>query len=471
MHGHDVRALQRIRVGYSNHARGQVEGLSPDKAYCDGKSLDVSKAFYPLSQVPVLGSTFYFKQNEAFSKPGATVQLYVAPAVAPTAPPGTTGSSSGGSGGTTAVTPVALLHTINWEYWNGYEWKLLLQSPINTNAGILGDFTQTEVITFTVPSDLVATSVNNDNGFWIRARLAGGGYGLYQTIQFTSGNNTYSIPYVQPQPPIVAVFRFGYSWTQGPYALEQVFTYNDFQFEDHTNDARWPGNPFLPYQPVGDVTPALYLGFDKQLPVNNFGMYFDIVEQAGVSAGPAMIWEYWDGGDWVALSFEDETQQLSLAGMITFIPAADSQAVARFDNPLYWIRGRLKEDGPPNETTINNIYTNAVWASQWQTFSDSPLGASTGVPNQIFQFNQIPILPGQEIEIQELTAPRANTEWRTLAMQVAPADPNIVTKFEALLAAEGPQTDIIIGNIHLVRDKTKSVIEVWIEWQEEEKLF
>lgn len=509
----------------------KVEGLPPDKAYFEGKSLDTTKAFYPLGQVPAPGSTFYFKQNEVFSKPGANVQIYVAPGV----PPGSAGSSGSGTG-----TP--LPHTINWEYWNGFEWKILLQSQIPP-APVLGDFTQSEVLSFVVPQDMVTTAVNNEAGLWIRARLVAGGYGLSQTIQFTtssnpqttltaaaiagaisvtvtsaagftanttailsgsgnseratiatvSGNtinfqsglqnsypigasvtstvtstNTYSIPFVQPKPPIVAVFQFGYSWTQGPYPLEQVFTFNDFQYEDHTNDALWPGNPFTPYRPVSDVTPALYLGFNKQLPVNNFGMYFNIVEQAGVTSGPALVWEYWNGGEWAGVAVEDETQQLALPGMITFIPAADSQPLARFDNPLYWIRGRLKEDGPPDETTINNLYTNAVWASQWQTYSNSPLGTSTGVPNQIFQFNQIPILPGQEIEVQELSAPRANTEWRTLAMQVVPNDPNIITELEGLLAAEGPQTDIIIGNVHLVRDSTKSVIEVWIQWQEEQ---
>jgi len=429
----------------------KVEGLSPDKAYSNGKSLDTTKAFYPLGQVPAPGSTFYFKQDEVFSKPGASAQIYVAPGVVP------------------AGTGTPLSHTINWEYWNGYEWMVLAQSSNSGNPS--KDFTANEVIKLTVPPDMVSTTVNNEPGLWIRARLVAGGYGITQTITLPSGTTPASISYIQPQPPIVAVFQFGYSWTQGPYPLEQVFTFNDFQYEDHTSNALWPGNPFTPYQPISDVTPALYLGFNKQLPVNNFGMYFDIVEQAGVTAGPAMVWEYWNGGEWAGVAVEDETQQLALPGMITFIPAADSQALARIDNPLYWIRGRLKEDGPPNETTLNNIFTNAVYASQWQTYSNSPLGTSTGVPSQIFQFNQIPVLPGQEIEVEELSAPRANTEWRTLATQVIPDDPNIVTELEALLAAEGPQTDIIIGNVHLVRDKTKSVIEVWIQWQEEQNFF
>jgi hypothetical protein len=440
----------------------KVEGLLPDKAYSDGKTLDTTKAFYPLGQVPILGTTFYFKQTEVFSKPGAVVSVYVAPALPPSSSSGSTGSGSGGT------TPTPVLHTVNWEYWNGNEWSLLAQSTTSTTAP--HDFTVNEIVQLIIPQDMVSTTVNNESGLWIRVRLVAGGYGLVQTIQIT-GATPSSITYVQPQPPIVGVFRFGYSWTQGPYPLEQVFTYNDFQFEDHTNDALWPGNPFTPYQPVGDVTPAVYLGFSAQLPVNNYGVYLGIVEQTGVETGPAMLWEYWNGGGWESVSVEDETEALALPGMMTFLPAADSRALARFDNPLYWLRGRLKEDQPPNETTINNVFTNAVWASQWQTFQNSPLGASTGVPSQLFQFNQIPILRGQEIEVQELNGPRANTEWRTVAIQVVPDDPNIVTELETLLAAEGPQTDIILENVHLVRDKTKSVTAVWIQWQEVENFF
>ena len=430
----------------------KVEGLLPDKAFADAKTIDTTKAFYPLGQTPTVGTTFYFKQTEILSKPGAFVQLYLAPGIA-------------------TITTNAVPHSINWEYWNGYEWTLLLQSQFAASSS--GDFTIPEVIQFTVPNDVVSTKVNNEDGLWIRVRLAFGGYGITQTITFPPASHIIppSISYIQPQPPLVAVFRFGYSWINGPFPFEQVFTGNDFQYADHTSNALWPGNPFAPYQPVSDVTPALYLGFDRQLPVNNFGVYLDIAEQAGVSAGPALVWEYWNGAGWAEVVAEDETQHLALPGMITFIPAADSQALARFDKPLYWLRGRLKEDGPPNESTINQIYTNAVWASQWQTYTNSPLGTSTGAPNQIFQFNQIPILPGQTIEVEELSGPRANTEWRGLAMQVAPDNPGIVTELESLLAAEGAQTDIVLGKVHLVRDKKKNVIAAWIQWEEEQNFF
>jgi uncharacterized phage protein gp47/JayE len=424
-----------------------VQALRVDKAYADAKTLDVTKAFQPLGPIPHPGSAFYFKQMEAFSKPGAFVEIFVNAIVAEV-PAGIT----------------ALPHVVVWEYWNGYDWVLLLSSTEGS------DFTVPTVVKFTVPRDMVSTKVNNEDGLWVRVRVAGGQFGYPQTINF-AGPPASSVTFPILQAPVLADFRVSYKWLNGPYPFEQVFTYNDFQFADRTSSALWPGNPFSPYQLVSDVTPALYLGFDKQLPVNNFGVYLEITEQAGVNEGPALLWEYWNGAGWAELVAEDETQQLALPGMITFIPAADAQPLARFDNPLYWLRGRLKEDGSPSETTINHMYTNAVWASQWQTYHDSPLGTSTGVPSQIFKFNQIPILPGQEIEVQELSGARANTEWRGIAMQLAPDDSNVVTELESLLAAEGPQTDIVLGNVHLVRDKTKSVTAVWIQWKEQQNFF
>jgi len=190
-----------------------------------------------------------------------------------------------------------------------------------------------------------------------------------------------------------------------------------------------------------------------------------------VTVKSALVWEYWNGGGWRELSVRDETQWLQLPGILSFIPASDSQPLARFDAPLHWLRGRLKEDGPPREATLNNIFPNAVWALQWRTFTSVPLGASTGMPSQVFQFNQIPVLAGQEIEVQELSGPRANTEWRNLAVEVAAGDPNIIKEFETLLAGEGTQTDIVLGKLRLTRNKSKRVTEVWVRWEERANFF
>jgi predicted phage baseplate assembly protein len=74
------------------------------------------------------------------------------------------------------------------------------------------------------------------------------------------------------------------------------------------------------------------------------------------------------------------------------------------------------------------------------------------------------VLESERIEVQELSGPRANVEWRILTAEVTAGDPNAVPTLEQQLAQEGAQTDFIYGDIHLVRDRTKTVTEVWVKW-------
>ncbi len=425
-------------------------GILPDNAYTGGTKVDVTKAFYPFSQQPQPGSTFYFSSDEVFSKPGATVQVAVAKQ-------------------TTALDQLGtsnLAHTVAWEYWNGTDWTDLgVPNQPSTTAASENDFTDTGQISFTVPVDMVKTKVNNQDGYWVRVRLVDGGFGFTNTVTLPNGSNPPTITYVVIQPPSLGAFRLGYSWQKGPFHFQHVLTFNDFQFEDRTHDAQWPGASFKLFQPVSDISPAVYLGFDKKLPVDDLGLYFDFVEQPDDDQGPGLVWEYWNGSSWLELSVEDETRNLRLPGIVSFIGAEDSQPYARFDATCHWVRARLKEDGPPGEPVLNVIFPNAVWASQQRTLNDSALGASSGLPNQVFIFTQIPVLPGERIEVQELSGLRANVEWRILATELAQGDTNAVSEIENELAKEGSQTDIVYGDLRLRRDRTKKVSEVWVRWQ------
>jgi hypothetical protein len=436
--------------------------LEPDSALFGVLTLDTSQTFYPLGQAPKPGDVFYFSSEEIFSKPGAQVLVELRRAETPSDKfdVGGTGSAAG-QANSTPLNP-----EIRWEYWNGRRWKQLAINDLSAQ-GAASSFLGDGLIKFTVPDDISLVEVNGDEAFWVRAYLVREGFGVTAEVTWNDGgggNGTNKYEYVIYKPPALEVFRLGYSWQYGPFHPDKVFSYNDFQHVDRTEAARWPGNPFAPFELMADVTPALYLGFDGELPVERLNLYFDIEEDPQELRGPALEWEYWDGFDWSHLQVEDETNHLRVPGMLSWIGPQDNRPRPRFGKDLYWLRGRLKEDGPPGEPIMRAAYPNAVWASHRQTVVNEPLGTSTGQPDQAFTFRQIPILPGEEIEVRELTGQRANVEWRILALELLGDDYANIQSIEDELNREGTSADIVRGDLRLRRDRNKRVTEAWVRW-------
>lgn len=449
-----------------------VEGMQPDAAFSDGVALNLTQPFYPLGLAPQPGAVFYFSSEEAFSKPGAKVLIFIkrtnTPADGLFAPP--TVIEDGGGEVLLAAAPGGkrrLAHTVKWEYWDGRQWKGILSAftndPDNPSSDDPQDFNRTGTVSLIVPDDMERTIISGQEAFWMRVRLISGGYGFTQPVPLTTASDTIMI--VIPQPPALSDFRMGYTWTDGPHHPDIVLTYNDFQYEDRTAEARWEAQTFQPFIPPRDSTPSLYLGFNGKPPVDRLGIYFDILEKQGDTLGPALLWQYWNGFAWHDLPGEDETRHLRVPGMVSLIGPEASQPFKRFRNSLHWLRARLKEDGPPGEPTIQGLFPNAVWASQIQTIVDQPIGASTGQPSQVFQFLQFPVLEGERVEVRELAGLRANVEWRIVAMEVFAGDARQLREAETLLLGEGPQLEIQLGALRLRRDRAKRVTEVWVRWR------
>lgn len=433
-------------------------GMAPlDLALTDGLPVDVTKPFFPLGAQPQPGSAFYFSYAEAFAKPGAQLHVYIQPASTPQGD--LTGDKS-------------QAHQLSWEYWNGRAWVSLQEvSGPGTDPPTAAELLATGVFELTVPSDMAPTTVNNHAALWMRVQLVSGGFGVTRTITVGPARDPTTLSYFVPQPPSLADFRLGYSWQDGPFPPEHVVAYNDFQYADRTDNAVWPGNPFQPFAPVSDNTPALYMGFDRKLPVDDLGIFFDIAEQSGDIEGPTLVWEYSDGIAWQRLTVQDETQNLRVPGIVSFIGPEDMGALPRFGVPRNWLRARLNEDGPPGAPTLERVLPNAVWVTQRQTVIDEPIGTSTGQTSQVFTFRQVPVLPGQEVEVRELAGAPANVEWRILATELFGDSADVLQQLETELAAEGDTTDIQQGPLRLVRDRLKQVTEAWVLWDERPSLF
>jgi hypothetical protein len=444
----------------------KLSGLALDKAYNDGTKLDTTKPFYPFGHQPQPGTVFYFSNKEIFSKPGARFQMYLPLTSAATEQ----AKSDPKDASPPPVTWDPLPHQVAWEYWNGREWTEL---PSLSDPKVAADFSTSEILDFAVPVDLVPVTVNKDNDLWMRVRIVSGGYGVTQQVSFQTGATppTNNFTLVITQPPILAAATLGYSWQFGPFHPETVLTYNDFRYEDHSYEAIWPGSSFQPYRRMEDVTPALYLGFDQRPPTADIGLFFDIVEQPSEAALASLIWEYWDGASWSNVAVKDETKELTAPGILSFIAEDDSAASARFGTALHWLRGRLKEDGPPSPASVANIYPNAVWALQQRTFIDVDLGKATGQPDEIFHVTQIPVVPGERLEVRELSGPRTNVEWRLIALELFKGDHDRIRKLETQLGKEILPGDIVDGDLRLRRDRQKHVSEVWVRWYAQPTLF
>ena len=456
----------------------KVSGLQLDKAFADTVDLDVSKPFTPFGMQPVPGSTFYFTNKEVLSKPGAKLQIYVQTAKTPSdelalKKPEPDGPIIMAAAHIDPPFETNLAHTVSWEYWNGTEWAT---AGVTHSASAVDlseqkdfiyapeDFSGSGVVeTIAVPRDLTETEVNGVKGLWMRVRLIDGSYGVRR--EMTVGvNRSEKFPLVIVQPPTLAKFLLGYTWQDGPHAPEHVVTYNDFQYADRTEEATIPGKTFQPFIPVADQTPALYLGFDKALPVDRIGLLFDIVEQREDTEGPPLTWEFWNGMTWKKIEEEDETRYLRIPGIVNVIGPPTSQLLARFGEPLHWLRARLKEDGPPGEPTVLDLYLNGVWALQHQTIVNEPLGTSTGEANQSFFVRQLPLLGGETIEVRELAGMRANVEWRTVAMELFNNDARVVAELEKDIVRQALTDEIVRGDLRLVRDRMRRVTEVWVRW-------
>jgi uncharacterized phage protein gp47/JayE len=480
-----------------------LDMLSFDQAASGSAAVNLSQPFPPLGLQPQPGAALYFSHAEAFGKPGAQLRIYVQPAK--------TADQELGTG--TATGEKRLDHVVSWEYWNGRSWVSLYTTGPKDNPQP-ADFGKRGFIELSVPADLSPTTVADTEALWMRARLVSGGFGFTKTVPIagasgsasgpaidvgapiepggaaaepggavvesggaagpgsgaTSGGDTGAFTFFVAQPPVLGDFRLGYTWQDGPHPPERVLTYNDFRFADHTEEAVWPGRTFQPFSPVSDSTPALYLGFDRKLPVDDLGVFLDVAEQHDDTEGPGLAWEFWDGFSWQRVLVGDETRHLRVPGIVSFIGPEDSQPLARFGTERHWLRARLIEDGPPGEPTLNAIYPNAVWAVQRQTFSDEPLGAATGQPSLVLAFRQLPVLPGQEIEVRELQGARADVEWRILAAELFGTG-RALQDLETQLGADSAATDISYGALRLVRDRAKRVTEAWVLWQERAELF
>lgn len=467
----DTIRVRTVITHYADPPASQPQPLDADSALANGVEVDLSKTFFPFGQQTHAGSAFYFTSEEIFTKPHATVYVWVDRALTPQEKADSEASDPHASTDTVSLA---------WEYWDGSRWQEV-PDRLNNNASNfrLTSGTRQGYFTFSVPETMELLDIGGTEAYWVRARIASGSFNVFSKVTWTDeAGNTNTIPIVNPRPVVLDAFKLGYEYASEFDHAEWCFSTNDFQWQDRTDDSRWHGRGFEPFSVVMDRTPTVYFGFEGALPPDLLGIFFDIAEST--VENPRLLWEYSDGVNWLPLTVIDDTAHLSMAGMLQFVwpgvPLPETALVVRasgttvelmdarqatrfrlgdqlyirkddegelntlvgisrslltlktplegeyeqasigkallprFGTPRLWLRAHLQHDGDPPEPSINGVFPNAVWASQVSTVQNEVIGHSNGQKNQVFFLRQTPILDDHVIEVLELEGGRAEVE-------------------------------------------------------------
>ncbi len=334
--------------------------------------LNPADEFMPLGSRPGRLDTFYVACQEAFVKGGATVKLEFA---------GLLGAGSASSAELAAL-------TLAWDYYSAEGWKELgisTRDKVESKALSFDDTTKaltreatasfTPTIAFTLPAadskdppPFAASKVNNQEGYWLRARVMSGSYNVpAYTVprkeKDAAGNdipNLYTFIEAQTYAPHVKALRIsysGYSESLSERALTQRHSFVDDAWRPHAAGA------FAPFSAM-EEGPALYLGFSPGFPVDSWiQLLLDVIESdESAEQAPEVFWEYWNGAGWVALRASDGTQGLRQRGYLGFFGPDDHAASVEFGQSACWLRGRphlppAADAGPDLNRTIAGAET------------------------------------------------------------------------------------------------------------------
>jgi hypothetical protein len=331
---------------------------------------------------------------------------------------------------------------IVWEYLSAEGW---VDASANDTTN---RFLAAGTVVLNIGPPAVAGEVNGKQGYWVRARLASGNYGVpldYVPVEPVTPSLGYTI---RPgtgnvSPPVLTGLSIDYaaaSFGRPP----SVITQNGFLFADETTSNRF--TPFVSVTDLdpfvqADLEPAFHLGFDTAFPEQPVNLYVEaaprafsgrIVRETALAPSlldrlPQLRWEYFNGFAWSPLPVVDGTNNLTESGELGFETPLDIAPLARFDSvPRYWIRARSSTNDPLVTQRLDGVFLNTTTAIQAVTVAREILGSSNGRAGQSFRLARSPVLPGQQVTVREPEPPSGEEAVQVVAEEGADAIRQIV---------------------------------------------
>ncbi len=326
---------------------------------------------------------------------------------------------------------------LSWEYWNG---KGFVHLPVEDTTN---QFLVPGKVTFTIPEDIDKTEIAGQENYWIRARIVGGDYGREQ---FTFNKDTGEIKVEKDpiRPPKVNTFGISYNVTELKDPQFCV-TFNSLNYVDQTAANVTANKNFFPFIPLSDEGKTLYFGFDRAFKGGPVKIYFAAKElKVDERNKPKLLWQFAFENDWKELLAKDETEAFTRPDFVTLDVTDGMQNRQQFGDTLYWLRTTLTDGQWNGSPLFSGVFLNTVETMQARTVLDEILGSSTGEQDQIFRFQQTPVIEGEEVRVQEALTDEER---------------------EQLVLAQGEDTVLTIT------DQPGRVLATWIRWTEVTEFF
>jgi Baseplate J-like protein len=321
---------------------------------------------------------------------------------------------------------------LSWEYGNGLGW-LALDRTDNTEKLLHGG-----TVTFTLPSDVAEMEVGGQKGFWIRARLISGDYG-HDIFKFDQTKQELIVIKNPISPPMITKLFISYALTEVKQP-QLCLTFNNLSFVDQSAANATENKNYLSYVALKDQGKAVYFGFDREFSGGPVKMYFAakelIVDERNQ---PKLVWSMAFENDWKGIIAEDETDGFTRPGFVTLDVPPGFQNTQRFGRALFWLRASLVEGAWDDSPLFSGVFPNTAETIQARTIREEILGSSTGLKNQKYEFQQTPVIEGEEVRVRE-----------------------------ALTDQEREQLVLTLGQdaVFTITDQQDRILETWIRWSE-----
>lgn len=388
------------------------EGILPEQAFTHTRedlyvAQDPGRRFQPFGKEPGPGTELYLRCDQALAHRGALVRVDLP-------------LDHGEHDRPNASDDLVLV----WEYYpekSKKGWKELARCTFKDDrveparAGAFQDSTQCltrpGTVAFQVPDDLGVVEVNGVEGRYVRCRVVSGDYG--QPGRYELDGDRWVFREDRPlRPPALREMTIRFEQKERPFT--HVIAENDGVFSDFSEVAALDLKPFQALSPVSEASPTLYIGLEDSFPNEEVQIYVQLREESGVrdplalrrAGSPVVVvFEYFNGRQFVNLFPQDETRGFQQSGFLRFVGPADFRRSKRFGENLFFLRARLEMGGYVEPPRIQRILLNSVQAHNLTTYGEIVLGSSQGTPNQVFKLPKGPVLAGQELVVIERERP------------------------------------------------------------------